>query len=159
LLLLALKNKCYDLSFLEVNVIKVYVSVKQAGKRKEYIKSKELILKSIPHSLRELITEVVHLNVAEYNNKAVDPLILHYLSPDVIDNQATTGKVGFGERRSHKQADVERAIETALLAFEDGIYRVFIGEDEVLSLNQPITLKEGALLTFIRLTMLAGRMW
>ncbi len=140
-------------------MIKVYVSVKQAGKRKEYIKSKELILKSIPHSLKELITEIVHLNVAEYNNKAVDPLIMHYLSPDVIDNQVATGKVGFGERRSQKQADVERAVETALLAFEDGIYRVFIGEDEVLSLNQPITLKEDDLLTFIRLTMLAGRMW
>lgn len=139
--------------------MKVYVSVKQAGKRKDYITKKELVLESAPLNLRELIAEIVRINVTEYNNKTTDPLIMQYLTPDEIENQAKIGKVGFGERRSDKQADLDKAMETAILAFEDGIYRVFIGENEVSSLNESLALKEGDLLTFIRLTMLAGRMW
>lgn len=139
--------------------MKVYVSVKQVGKRKDYITKKELVLEIAPLNLRELIKEIVRINVTEYNNKTAEPLIMQYLSPDEIESQAKTGKVGFGERRNHKQADLIKAIETAILAFEDGIYRVFIGESEVSSLDEPLALKEGDLLTFIRLTMLAGRMW
>lgn len=139
--------------------MKLYVSIKQAGKRKAYITKKELLLNNVPSNLRELITEIVRINVTAYNNKTPEPLLIQYLAPGQIENQAQTGKVGFGQRRSDKQADVNQAIETAMLAFEDGIYRVFSGENEVSSLNDPLVLKEGDLLTFIRLTMLAGRMW
>jgi len=139
--------------------VKLYVSIKQAGKRKAYITKKELLLNNVPSNLRELITEIVRINVTAYNNKTPEPLLIQYLAPGQIENQAQTGKVGFGQRRSDKQADVNQAIETAMLAFEDGIYRVFSGENEVSSLNDPLVLKEGDLLTFIRLTMLAGRMW
>lgn len=139
--------------------MKVYVSVKQVGKRKEYITKKEMILENAPLNLRELITEVVRINVTEYNNKTAEPLIIKYLSPADMEDQAETGKVGFGVRRSHVQADVNRAVETAILAFEDGIYRVFTGENEVTSLDEPLEIIENGLLTFIRFTMLAGRMW
>lgn len=139
--------------------MKVYVSIKQAGKRKAYITQKALVIPGAISSLRELIAGIVRLNVTEYNNKPVEPLLIKYLSPDVIENQAETGKIGFGERRSHERSDPEKAIATAILAFEDGIYRVFIGEDEVSSLDEPLALKEDDSLTFIRLTMLSGRMW
>jgi len=142
-----------------VTILKLYVSIKQAGKRKAYITKKELVLNNVPSNLRELITEIVRINVTAYNNKTPEPLLIQYLAPDQIENQAQTGKVGFGDRRNDKQADVNQAIQTAILAFEDGIYRVFSGENEVSSLNDPLVLKEGDLLTFIRLTMLAGRMW
>ncbi|KJS75581.1 MAG: hypothetical protein JL56_08020 [Desulfotomaculum sp. BICA1-6] len=139
--------------------MKLYVSIKQAGKRQAYITKKELLLNNVPSNLRELITEIVRINVTAYNNKTPEPLLIQYLAPGQIENQAQTGKVGFGQRRSDKQADVNQAIETAMLAFEDGIYRVFSGENEISSLNDPLALNEGDLLTFIRLTMLAGRMW
>jgi len=139
--------------------VKLYVSIKQAGKRQAYITKKELLLNNVPSNLRELITEIVRINVTAYNNKTPEPLLIQYLAPGQIENQAQTGKVGFGQRRSDKQADVNQAIETAMLAFEDGIYRVFSGENEISSLNDPLALNEGDLLTFIRLTMLAGRMW
>lgn len=47
----------------------------------------------------------------------------------------------------------------ALLAYKDGIYRVFIGDEEVKELNESLNIKEGDILTFIRLTMLSGGMW
>ena len=139
--------------------MKVYVSVKQVGKRKDYITKKQLVFHIAPLNLRELIKEIVRINVTEYNNRTAEPLIMQYLSPVEIESQVKTGKVGFGERLNHEQADLIKTIETAILAFEDGIYRLFIGENEVSSLDEPLALKEGDLLTFIRLTMLAGRMW
>ena len=52
-----------------------------------------------------------------------------------------------------------KAKENALQSFEDGLYRIFIGDNEIEGLNTAITLNEGDTLTFIKLTMLAGRMW
>lgn len=143
----------------EVIPVKVYVSVKQAGKRKEYITKRELVLAGTPSSLRELLTEIVLINVDDYNKKAVEPWFMKYLSTEETENQVRTGKVGFGERKSDIQADLQKAIETAILAFEDGIYRVFNGENEVPSLDETLSLTEGDVLTFIRFTILAGRMW
>ncbi|MBR6158433.1 MAG: hypothetical protein IKQ27_15870, partial [Lachnospiraceae bacterium] len=58
-----------------------------------------------------------------------------------------------------KKPDLQQAIETALQAFEDGIYRVFLNEEELTALDQQITLNAEDTLTFVRLTLLAGRMY
>jgi len=139
--------------------MKIYISIKQAGKRKDYITKKELVLSKVPLNLRELISEIVQINAVEYNSKASEPRIIKYLSSEEIENQAETGKVGFGDRKNSQQADVTKAIDTALLAFQDGIYRVFIGDNEVSELDGMLSLLEGDILNFIRFTMLAGRMW
>ena len=70
-----------------------------------------------------------------------------------------SGKVGFGNIYNEKKADVSRAQENVIMAFEDGLVRVFIGDCEQEKLDDNIDLKEGDVLTFIRLTFLAGRMW
>ena len=137
----------------------VYVSVKQAGKRKEFITKKELELAKNPASLRELITEVVQITVQEYLEKAVEPALVHYLTLDNIEAQAAIGKVGFGERKNANDPDLTEATNTAILAFEDGLYRIFNGEKELTVLDEPLNLSEGDVLTFLRFTMLAGRMW
>ena len=139
--------------------MKIYISIKQAGKRKDYITKKELVLSKVPPTLRELISEIVQTNAVEYNSKAGEPWIMNYLSSEEIENQVETSKVGFGDRQNNQQADVTKAIITALLAFQDGLYRVFIGDNEVSELDEMLSLKEGDVLTFIRFTMLAGSMW
>lgn len=137
----------------------IYVSVKQAGKRKEYITKKEFAFATPPQTLRELIGEMVSISVVEYNNKAFEPSFLHYLSPESIEDQAYVGKVGFGDRKLDRRADTDQAIATAILAFEDGLYRVWLHETELTALDEPLIFQEGDRLTFIRFTMLAGRMW
>lgn len=139
--------------------MKVFVSVKQAGKRKEYITKKELALKKGPASLRELIKDIIGENVVEYNKKTVEPLIVRFLTFDEIEDQVQTGKIGFGERINQQRADADKAIETAMEAFTDGLYRVFIKDQEITTLDEPLAIKDGDVLTFIRFTMLAGRMW
>ena len=56
-------------------------------------------------------------------------------------------------------ADTEKAVRNALQSFEDGIFRIFADGKELESLQEPVSLQEGSELTFVRLTMLAGRMW
>lgn len=55
--------------------------------------------------------------------------------------------------------EVEQATAAALLAFEDGLYKVFVQEEECSALDEPLRLEEGDELTLIRFTMLAGRLW
>jgi hypothetical protein len=139
--------------------MKVFVSVKQAGKRKESIKKEELVLNGNPSTLRELITEIVGHNVESYNKRPLDSMLFNYLSFDEIESQVSTGKVGFGHRVNEQQADAAKAVENAMIAFTDGLYRVFIGDVEIESLDGRLAVNEGDVLTFIRFTMLSGRMW
>lgn len=139
--------------------MKVFVSVKQAGKWKEYIKKEELVLTDNPSTLRELITEIIGKNVESYNTRQLDSRLFNYLSFDEIETQVSTGKVGFGHRVNEQQANAAKAVETALMAFTDGLYRVFIGDVEIESIDGELCVNEGDVLTFIRFTMLSGRMW
>lgn len=60
---------------------------------------------------------------------------------------------------SETKPEVEQATAAALLAFEDGLYKVFVQEEECSALDEPLRLEEGDELTLIRFTMLAGRLW
>jgi hypothetical protein len=139
--------------------MKVFVSVKQAGKRKEYIKKEELVLSEVPSTLRELIKGIIQQNVENYNSRPLDSKLIHYLSFDEMEDQVPTGKIGFGHRVNEQQADEAKAVETAMLAFSDGLFRVFIGDVEIEGLDAPLVINEDDVLTFIRFTMLSGRMW
>lgn len=139
--------------------MKLYVNVKQAGSRKNYITKEEISLKTIPKTLGELIGEIVSNNVREFNEKVKGQKVIDYLTSEEIKDKLEVGKVSFGEMNNTTKANLNKALECAYLAYEDGIYRVFIGDIEAGGLYEPLEVKEGDVLTFIRLTMLAGRMW
>ena len=67
--------------------------------------------------------------------------------------------MGFGRIYSDKKADPDKAAETALQGFEDGLYRVVLNDMEATDMDKPLDIKENDVLTFIRLTFLAGRLW
>ena len=46
-----------------------------------------------------------------------------------------------------------------LLLRGENIFRIFADGKELESLQEPVSLQEGSEVTFVRLTMLAGRMW
>ncbi len=140
-------------------IMKLSVNVKQANKRKNQIENEEIILNSMPLTLRELIREIVINNVIQFNEKNNENTILHYLTNETLQEQIVLGKVSFNERYNHDNQLLNKAIENALTSYEDGIYRVFINDTETSELDNTIDLKEGDVLTFIRLTMLAGRLW
>ena len=141
--------------------MKIFVNVKQLGKRRNAVEDKEVLLDPVPGTVTELIVAIVIRQVEEYNERLEQNDLLKYLTDEEIKDRATTGKVSFEFNYNYNglPADTEKAVRNALQSFEDGIFRVFLNEEELESSDQIIDLKEEDKLTFIRLTMLAGRMW
>ncbi|WP_051212465.1 hypothetical protein [Butyrivibrio fibrisolvens] len=81
------------------------------------------------------------------------------LSDEEINNMAEAGKIAFGLIYGDKNVTLDKAVETALLDYKDGLVRLFIGDEEAGDLKSKISLKDGDSVTFIRLTFLAGRIW
>lgn len=139
--------------------MEILVNVKRIGKRKNSITKIPYKLEETPETVKELITEVVKVCVIEYNQKLENKEILTILSHQEIEEKAEVGKIGFGILYGENQAALEEALENAVQSFEDGLFRIFIGEEEVKTLNQNIQLEEQSELTFVRMTMLSGRIW
>ena len=137
----------------------IYIRLKSVGKRRPALDDAPYTLPDGISTLRQLIETIVRREVETYNSRGVENMLAPFLTETEISDQSTAGKVGFGRLYSDKKADPVQAVETALLGFEDGLYRVLIGDREAAELDSPIELREGVVLTFIRLTFLAGRLW
>ena len=139
-------------------MMKLNVIVKNSGKLKELM-TQELRLPEVPYTLREMITGIVYDSVQSFKDRQSEQNLIPYLTELVIGASASSGKVGFGMINDDRQPDVYQAIETALLAFSDGLYRVFVNEEEVNQLDAPLVLSDGDEVIFMRFTMLAGGLW
>ena len=140
--------------------MRIFVTIKQLGKRRDVLGRIPFDLPEAPRTLRDLLTMMVETMVAQYNARKLETPVFHYLAEDDLRNSADqTGKIGFGTRYNENDADPECAVTTAIQAFEDGLYRVFAGNTELTSLDAPLELAPDETITLIRLTMLAGRMW
>ena len=108
-----------------------------------------------PLTLRKLIEWIVRKEVEAYNERRVQRRLQRVLSPAEIDAGTNRGKLDPGGR-DVAEADPEQAVGAALQAFEDGLYLVFIDEEEHRDLETPIYLQENTQVTFVRLTFLTG---
>ena len=105
------------------------------------------------------MTEFVTINVNEFKNGFTENDIVPYLTDKKINDLSDAGKISFRVDYNGQKQDLEKAVENALQSYEDGIYRIFVNDAEVGEIDCEINLKENDELTFVRLTMLAGRMW
>ena len=149
--------------------MRIAITVKSVGGKTPLLGARDTDIPAVG-SLRELVAALVRTEVAAFNARPVDMsaagtaeaapcALLTALSPQQVEEGAAAGKVGFGLRRNPRDQDADAAVETALLAFEDGLFRVFCNDAELRELDAPLRLREGDALTFIRLTMLAGYRW
>lgn len=141
------------------NVLKVFVNMKKLGSRRNSIVQIPYELDPVPATVQELITQMVSICVSDYNMRMESKELLENLSQAEMEDQAAAGKISFGVNYGEKKAEKDQAIANALQCFEDGIYRVFVGQEQLQKLEDKVTLSEESELTFVRLTMLAGRMW
>ena len=137
--------------------MKIIINVKGLS-RKKVIYQEEVELKNKISTTKDLITELVKINVEKFNKKIDERDILSIMTNENIAKAARIGKIG-DEVHGDKKANLEKALNTAYLAFEDGLYCIFINDEQSEKLDDNLNLKDGDILTFIRLTMLAGRMW
>ncbi|OWA34098.1 hypothetical protein B9G55_17370 [Saccharibacillus sp. O16] len=138
--------------------MKLNAIVKSPGRRRG-VAARELDLPGMPRTLRELIEQTVQAMVGEFEQRRAGESLLPYLTEREIEDSAKMGKVGFGSVYGEQAPDERKSTEAALLAFEDGLYRVFLRQEEVTELDAPLTLADGDEVVFMRFTMLAGGMW
>jgi hypothetical protein len=136
--------------------LKVYISAKQIKKRGNQVSAIPYELRSVPDTLRRLISILVSDSVESYNQRLLAKEETTILAKDEIDAMSQVGKIGFGIPFGSREANLQDAQETALQGFEDGLYRVFIGEREIESLDAAMELQEEDTITIIRLVMLTG---
>ena len=137
----------------------IYIKLKSVGKRRDALNNTQYTLPDGISSLRQLIETIVLQEVNEYNSRGTENMLIPFLTETEIADQSTVGKIGFGRLYSDKKADPKKAVEIALQGFEDGLFRVMVGEKEAKELDGPFDIRENDTLTFIRLTFLAGRLW
>ncbi len=139
--------------------MEIYAQVKTLGKARNVLAPVAYAVPDTVASLRQLLTAVVESEVACYNAKGTGMQLIPLLSQQALENQARTGKVSFGRIWSDKKADPQKAVDNALQCFQDGLVRVFMGEQELAELDAPLVIAPGSVFTFIRLTLLVGSIW
>ncbi|MBL8470903.1 MAG: hypothetical protein KF778_22245 [Rhodocyclaceae bacterium] len=115
-------------------------------------------------TVRELIALTVEAQVsqlldenAELPASASLRLARHYLSAQDIDQQAANGKISPPPILPDRDGiDLQSAITSAQQAFEQGVFKIAIDGQLVVSLDEAVPLTPQTPATFIRLTPLTG---
>lgn len=109
-----------------------------------------------PMLLRELIARIVLEEVEAFRQRQEERRLFRMLTEAEILREAERGKVDPGGREGQQEVDPQEAVRLALQAFEDRLYYVFIDGVQLQSLDQPVRVKSGSRVLFVRLVPLAG---
>lgn len=135
------------------------MTVKQASARRGYLQQLEVEVPDTISTLQALINEVVRQKVNAFNASIEQQQLVGFLTVSERESEASTWKVGFDRVRGERQVRLEESYKQAESAFKDGLYRVFLNGEEITGYEQAIELNQRDEVVFLRLTMLAGRMW
>ena len=139
--------------------IQIYVVLKHMGNVTKKVKEYPFLLGKTPRTFRELIEESVKSCISAYKARANSAKNPTPLTDEQFDGMREIGKFACGVHYNENEIDEAKAIQTAIDAVTDGLVRVFKGNDEITDLDAEIEIAEGDVFTFVRLTMLSGRMW
>lgn len=137
----------------------VYISIKRLGKRQPIIERQAFSLSQHffeTPTLRNFIKTVVEKEVTTFNEKVEQNSLLPYLDEATLAKMAQHGKVDFGDTYNQQTTILEEAVQTAIQAFEDGLFMVLIDGANCKRLNQKIKFRENSEVVFLRLVALAG---
>ena len=139
--------------------MQIYVAMKHMGNVTKNVKKYPFLLSKTPHTVRELIEESVKSCIDAYKARETNANNPTPLTDEQFDGMREVGKFAFGVHYNENDVDEAKAIQTAIDAVTDGLVRVFKGNDEITDFDAEIEISEGDVFTFVRLTMLSGRMW
>ena len=140
-------------------MIELKVNVKSVSGRQNKIKTTLIPYDEGISDVRGLLEATVEFCVREYNERREKSELLMALSAEQIADKASQGKVSFGANYGEKNADLAKATADALEAFSDGVVVLFVDDKKLENLEDKIDISKVDSLTFIKMTMLAGRMW
>lgn len=137
----------------------IKINIKSVSGKKSRITTRTMLFDENINVVEELIKAAVAATVNEYNERRESSDLITVLTPGLIEDKAQTGKVSFGVNYGEKSPDLETAVNNALEAFADGIVVIFADDKKLDSLDEAIDINDIKSLTFVKLTMLAGRIW
>ncbi|SHG71304.1 hypothetical protein [Chryseobacterium vrystaatense] len=144
--------------------MEIKVTVKQLGKKHPVLSEQkiEIAYEDITITLENLLKLIVRQQVEAFNAQLFELEDQDYTKIPVenyLNILTDTGKLGFGSIYNEKKANIQKAQENAILAFEDGMFAVFYNDEQLENLTQTIDLSLQHTFAFIRLTFLAGSYW
>ncbi len=107
-------------------------------------------------TLRGLITRIVREEVRAFRERQEQRRLIQTLTQADITRGLMKGKVDMAGSDLVQEVDPQAAVDAALLAFEDGLYYVFVDDAQQTELDREVYLKPDSKVTFLRLVALAG---
>jgi hypothetical protein len=107
-------------------------------------------------TLRDLISAIVSDEVQAFKERQEGRRLARVLAPEQIEAGAARGKIELGVSELKQEVVEEAAIGTALQAFEDGLYFVFIDDVQQMALDQQVFVHDSSHVLFVRLVALVG---
>ena len=132
------------------------ISGKVLGKSQNLFTTWQLDLPEQSSTLAELLTQIVTAEVSAFQLRQADRRMTKVLGLVDIEAGVAIGKISSGGSELDQVVDLQRAVETALQAFEDGFYLVFIDDRQQEDLKATVALTSSSELLFLRLTPLVG---
>ena len=143
--------------------VAVRVSATVTGHRRRGVREHDLVLDLPPGQVtaRQLIEAAVTAEVAAYQARAEEASLVRVLTQkallaDLERGAVRTGGAQQAQAQNAASTDVADAVDAALLAFSDGLFRVFVGDHELTGDAAAVPVADGAALLFLRLGPLAG---
>lgn len=133
------------------------IEAKIAGARRALFEPTELewpISRSL--TLGDLLTVVVKEEVADFRQRQADNRLIRVLTEEQLAEGVLSGRISSGGSELDQEVDESTAVETALEAFADGFYFVFVDDEQITDLDATVTVNPTSRLLFVRLVPLAG---
>ncbi len=111
---------------------------------------------SSSYALREVITWIVVSEVEAFRQRQEQRKLMQIFTAAQIQEGAERGKIDMGEGDLQQTVNEDAAIATALQAFGDGLYYVFVDDVQHESLDQTVFVGENSRILFVHLIALAG---
>ncbi len=132
------------------------VEAKVTGQRRAPTEVREVEVPTGESRLRDLIAAVVRSEVDAFQMRQLDGRLLQVLSPEQIAAGTEVGKITSGGSDLDQEVDPDAAVATALEAFDDGLYFVFVDDQQIQGLDERVGVTAGSTLLFVRLVPLVG---
>lgn len=107
-------------------------------------------------TLADLIGAVVTASVTAFDARREERSFVSVLTESALEDSVSAGAVRSGGTETPPPPPLAEAVATALLAFTDGLFQVFVDEEPVENLESKVSVGEGTRLLFLRLVALAG---
>ncbi|WP_235692750.1 hypothetical protein [Deinococcus aquaedulcis] len=131
------------------------VETKIVGRRTPF-ERRPLEVPAGPQTLRSLLIHLVEQEVAAYHERQNSVGVLRVLTERELSEATLTGRVSTSPQAPGGTVSTEDAVRTALTGFGDGLYYVFVDDEQVETLDTPLTLRPDSTLLLVRLTALTG---